>query len=134
MALIIFWYIFPRQIDISKSLKLTIQLSGFASMAIGMFLFTGLHDIIVNLATLAGIIAVTGTIVGLKKLNWLKLYWMGIFNFLLVVLNNILYYVDELLLYLPIVQKFTFLFFLLWISLVNINLYNKIKSKFPGSG
>ena len=58
------------------------------------------------------------------------LFWMGIFNFLLVVLNNILYYGDGLLFYLPVVQKFTFLFFLLWISLVNINLYNKIKSKF----
>lgn len=130
VSLLIFWYIFPRQIDISKSLKLTIQVSGFASMAIGIFLFSGLHDIIVNLATLAGIIAVTGTIAGLKKLNWIKLFWMGIFNTLLVVLNNILYYGDGLLFYLPIVQKFTFLFFLLWISLVNIKLYNHGKSNF----
>lgn len=129
MALIIFWYIFPRQIDMKKGGKLTIQISGFVSMVVGMFLFTGIHDIIVNLATLAGIIAVTGTILGLKKLNWIRLFWMGIFNFLLVVLNNILYYGDGLLFYLPVVQKFTFLFFLLWISLVNINLYNKINLK-----
>lgn len=128
MALIIFWYAFPRQINISKRLKVTIQVSGFTAMVVVIFLFTGLHDIIVNLATLTGIIAVTGTITVLKKLNWIGLFWMGIFNFLLAVLNNILYYIDGLLLYLPVAQKITFLLFLLWISLVNINLYNKIRT------
>ncbi len=126
-ALIIFWYIFPRHVNISKSLRLIIQVSGFMSMAIGMFLFTGLHDIIVNLATLAGIIAVTGTIISLRKNNWNWLFWMGIFNFFLVVVNNIFYYGDGLLFYLPVIQKFTFLFFLLWISLININLYKQAK-------
>lgn len=129
-ALISFWYIFPRNIKSSKAFTLTIQISGFLSMTIGMFIFTGLHDIVVNLATLAGIVAVVGTILGLRKLSWRTLFWLGIFNIFLVALNNILYYRQGLLFYLPVTQKFTFLFFLLWISLIDIKLYNKVKSNF----
>ncbi len=125
-SLIIFWYQFPLNSNMNRGLKLVIQVSGLISMLTGMFLFTGLHDIIVNLATLAGVIAVGGTIVGLRKLGLIWLFWMGIFNFFLVILNNILYYNDGLLIYLPVVQKITFLFFLLWISLVNISLFLRI--------
>ena len=94
-------------------------------MTIGMFLFTDLHDTIVNIASLCGIVATVGTFIGLRKLKWPKLFWLGIFNLALVALNNILYYGGGLKLYLPVVQKITFLFFLLWICFITINLYRR---------
>ena len=123
LTLAIFWYIFPKQADLKKSNQLTIQISGVLAMTIGMFLFTDLHDTIVNIASLCGLVAVIGTLIGLHKLKWIKLFWFGIFNLTLVVLNNILYYGEGLKLFLPVVQKMTFLFFLLWICLITINLY-----------
>ena len=94
-------------------------------MSIGMFLFTSLHDYIINIASLFGLIALTGTFIGLKKMRWTKLFWMGIFIVILIGLNNFLYYKNGLIFYLPIVQKITFLYFLLWVCLISINLYNK---------
>ena len=124
-TLMIFWYIFPKQIAFKKASRLTIQISGFIAMSIGMFLFTSLHDYIINIASLFGLIALTGTFIGLMKLKWIKLFWMGIFIVMLIGLNNFLYHKNGLIFYLPIVQKITFLYFLLWVCLISINLYNK---------
>ncbi len=125
LSLAVFWYIFPKIIDLKKSSRLIIQISGTLAMTTGMFLFTKQHDTIVNIASLCGLVATVGTFIGLRKLKWTKLFWLGIFNLTLVVLNNILYYGDGLNLFLPVVQKITFLFFLLWICLITINLYHR---------
>ncbi len=120
-----FWYIFPRQVAFTKKSRLAIQISGVIAMTVGMLLLTDLHDIIVNVASLCGFVATVGTFIGLHKLKWTKLFWLGIFNLTLVALNNILYYGNELKLFLPVVQKITFLFFLLWICLIDIKIYRK---------
>ncbi|MEP6927141.1 MAG: hypothetical protein ABI834_05865 [Ginsengibacter sp.] len=125
LTLAIFWYIFPQQIGFRKSKRFAIQLSGVVSAIIGMFLFTNLHDAIINISGLCAVVAIIGTFAGLHKLKWIKLFWLGILNFFLIILNNILYYGEGLKQYLPIVQKVTFLFFLLWICLIDINLYRK---------
>jgi hypothetical protein len=123
VTLMIFWYIFPKQTGFRKSRKLIVQVSGFASMISIMFISTGLHDIIINIATVFGLIAVIGTFIGLLELKWTKLFWVGIFILPLVALNNFLYYKTGLLIYLPVVQKITFLYFLLWICLIDVGLY-----------
>jgi hypothetical protein len=124
-TLAIFWYIFPLTIGLKKELRLTIQISGVLAMTFGLFLSTGMHDTIVNLASFFGLIATVGTFIGLYKLRWTMLFWMGIFNLILVAVNNILYYGVGFKLFLPVVQKITFLFFLLWICLITLNLYNR---------
>lgn len=129
-----FWYIFPQQVGLQKSSQIALQISGILSMTIGMFLFTNLHDIIINVACFCGLVAIVGTFVGLQKLKWRNLFWLGIFNLILVALNNILYYGQGLRLYLPVVQKITFLFFLTWICLIDINLFTKINSKLESAG
>lgn len=121
-----FWYIFPQQAGLPKNTRLAIQISGVLAMIIAMFLFTDFHDIIINAASFFGLAAIVGTFVGLRKLKWTYLSWIGVFNLPLVVLNNILYYDIPLRLYLPVVQKITFLFFLLWICLIDIHLFKKI--------
>ena len=129
LTLTVFWFLFPIQVAFKKSARIAIQMSGFTAMAIGLFLFTSLHDIIINVATLLGLVALTGTFIGLQKQNLMKLFRMGLFTIVLIGLNNLLYYNTDLLLYLPVVQKFTFLYFLLWICCINISLYNKTARK-----
>lgn len=120
-----FWYNFPRRMQFKKSSRLAVQISGVVAMVVAMFLFTNLHDWVINIASLFALIAIIGTFVGLYKQKWLGLFRLGIFNLLLVALNNILYYGNGLRLYLPLVQKITFLFFLIWICLIDIKLYSK---------
>ncbi|MBC7875116.1 MAG: hypothetical protein H7Y01_14025 [Ferruginibacter sp.] len=130
LTLAIFWYIFPQKINFTKRSRIAIQFSGGLGMTIGMFLFTALHDTIINIASLCGLVATVGTFVGLHKLKWTNLLWLGLFNLILVAVNNILYYGEGLKLFLPVLQKFTFLFFLLWICLISIKLYRRqIKNK-----
>ncbi len=126
LSLLFFWWLFPQKINFKKNIRLAIQISGVLTMVIGLFIFTHLHDTIINVAGFCGLVAIAGTFIGLRQLRWTKLFWLGIFNLLLIALNNLLYYGSGLL-YLPVVQKITFLLFLLWICLIDIQLFRKIK-------
>ena len=98
LTLSFFWFIFPRQITISKNLRLAIQVSGILAMTIAFFLFTNLnHDLVTNLASSFGAIAIIGTLIGLYKNKLFGLFRFGILNILLVGLNNLCYYNNELL-------------------------------------
>ncbi len=124
LALIYFWLNFPKYTSIKRSYKLVIQICGTLAMTIGFFLFTKIdHDLITNLSSLLGLIAMSGIFTGLYKNRWRTLLNFGILNILLVIANNILYYNKELILYLPIVQKITFATVLIWICSINIKMY-----------
>jgi len=123
ISLVLFWVIFPFHAGFNKAGRKVIQVAGILSMMTGMFLFTSYHDMVVNVATAAGLIPVIGTFAGLRRLGWNKLYWGGLFILVLIALNNILYYGEGLQRYLPLVQKFTFLYFLGWICLINLEIY-----------
>lgn len=125
ITLIYFWYFFPEQAGFSTVSKRIIQCSGAAAMLTGLFMSGALHDLIINIASLFGLIAIAGTFAGLYKLKWKYLLWFGVLNLLLVGLNNLLYYNQRLIFYLPLVQKITFFSFLLWISLISVGMYRK---------
>ena len=124
-----FWFLFPRNLNIRKSTKNIIQLSGILSMIIAMFIFTKYHDIITNLASLFGVIALIGAFIILYKIKWNGLFRFGIINLFIVGINNYVYYNKELIIYLPVIQKLSFVSFLIWICFISINLYNKIEIK-----
>jgi hypothetical protein len=129
LALAVFWYLFPIQAGLEKKQTRAIQMAGVTAMSIALFLFTSFHDIIINVATLFGLVALGGTFVGLRRSGLRKLFWMGLFILVLIGLNNVLYYNSHLLFYLPVVQKFTFLYFLLWICCINVSLYQRLLKK-----
>lgn len=126
LTLALFWYLFAGITNFSKYGRVAIRLSGIVCMTIALFIFTRYHDIIINIAGIAGLFALVGTFVGLYKNKWYSLFGLGLFNILLIALNNFLYYSDGFLKYLPVVQKITFFFFLLWICLMDINLYRRV--------
>ncbi len=96
-------------------------------MATAMFIFTSYHDVVINVAGVLGLVALTGTFVGLYKNKWNFLLTYGFVNLLLIVVNNICYYSVGLLKYLPVIQKISFLSFLVWICLIDIRLFVKQK-------
>lgn len=130
LTLIYFWVDFPKYTNLKKSYQFTIQISGTFAMIISFFLFTEFdHDLIINLSSFFGLFATTGTFIALYKNNWKTLFYFGLINILLVILNNILYHNISLILYLPLVQKFTFATFLIWICCINLKIYKLVKEK-----
>lgn len=126
LTLSLFWFLFPKYINIDKKLKLTIQISGTIAMTIAFFLFTNIdHDLVTNLASLFGLIATVGTFVGLYKTKWFGLFAFGLVNFLLFGLNSYVYYNKELIVYLPIIQKISFATFLIWVCCIDIKLFSR---------
>jgi hypothetical protein len=134
LTLSFFWFLFPRHINISKKLKIAIQISGILAMTIAFFLFTNTnHDLVINLASIFGLIATVGTFIGLYKARWFRLFAFGLLNILLVGLNNYVYYTKGLIIYLPVIQKISFAAFLIWICSINITFFKKKISAIPKS-
>ena len=124
-----FWYRFAAFAPLKKSHRFSMQASAVSSMTIAFFIYTDRHDYIINIACLFALGALTGTFLGLYKMKWWALFTLGIFNLILVAVNNYLYYGGGLL-YLPVVQKITFGFFLLWICLICIKQYRITETGF----
>jgi hypothetical protein len=129
LTLILFWYEFPRRAGLPPTGRRLVQTSGALAMVLGLFIFTPLHDALINLASLFGLVAVVGTLAGLRRLRWGGWFGLGLFNLVLVGLNNLLYYGEGLLPYLPVVQKFTFLAFLLWIGGISLTLFRRTTAR-----
>lgn len=126
LTLIYFWLQFPKHTNLKKSYHLTVQISGTVAMIIGLFLFSKFdHDLITNLASMFGLFATTGTLIGLYKNKWKTLFYFGLTIIILVAMNNVLYYNKNLILYLPVVQKVTFAIFLIWICCINLKIYKQ---------
>ena len=125
LSLSSFWIQFPTLIQLKRYYKLLIQLAGTVSMLTSFLLLTSIdHDLVVNTSSAFGLIAMMGTLIALYQLKWKWLFAIGFFDLLLIALNNYLYHSNEMI-YLPVVQKISFLFFLSWFSLISINLYQK---------
>jgi len=119
-----FWILFPVVTQLKKSTGLLIQVAGIISMLTAFLLLTNVdHDIAVNTSSSFGFIAMAATIMALRQLKWNKLFLFGLFNILLILLNNYLYHGGHMT-YLPIVQKFSFLSFLIWFSYIDLKLYS----------
>jgi hypothetical protein len=123
-----FWYFVPRLFAFNPFIKKIIQWTGILSMSIIVFLQADFHDIVINTAGLSGIIAITGTLIGLYKNHSYLLFVAGVLCLLLFFLNNYIYYTKQLIYYLPVIQKISFLLFLLWFSLIAIHLFQKTRS------
>jgi hypothetical protein len=126
LALSAFWLVFPTHLNTKKYFRLTIQISGIGAMVSSFFLLTNInHDLIVNIASCLGLIAIIGTLACLYQTKWYGLFVFGLFNILLVGLNNYLYNTEGMMIYLPVVQKISFLSFIVWICFINMNLYQR---------
>lgn len=125
LSLSSFWILFPALTQLKKYHKLLIQVAGTVCMLTSFLLLTSIdHDLAVNISSGFGLIAIIGTLIALYQLKWKRLFAIGLFNLLLVALNNYLYHSNEMM-YLAVVQKFSFLSFLVWFCLIDLKLYRK---------
>jgi hypothetical protein len=122
LSLALFWWNFPKLLPINKTQTKIIRLSGVSSMIIACLLFTNLnHDLITNTASLFGLIAILNAMWVLFQNKQFSIFVFGLFNLLLVLVNNWLYYDPSLIKYLPLVQKISFASFLIWVCCINLS-------------
>lgn len=112
-----FWFCYPVKRVVSRHLQWAIRICGPAAMLTALFITVFDHDTVTNLASLLGLIAVTGTMVNLYRTDQLFLFLYGLLNLLLTGINNLFYYTPSLLYWLPLVQKISFVAVLGWIWL-----------------
>jgi len=136
LSLLTFWIMFPALTQLKKYHRFLIQVSGTVCMLASFLLLTRIdHDLAVNTSSVFGLIAMSGTLIALYQLKWPPeqhspagkwLFAIGLFDILLVALNNYLYHSNQMT-HLPVVQKITFLFFFIWFSFISITLYQRSK-------
>lgn len=118
-TMMIFWWINARLLPLSKKEARVMLSSGIPAALVMIFIFTDLHDQVINVSGILAAPALWLTLAGLHRKGWKILWAWGAANIVLVLLNNFLYYTPGFLIYLPLVQKISFLSFLLWFGAVS---------------
>jgi glucan phosphoethanolaminetransferase (alkaline phosphatase superfamily) len=124
-SLAIFWWIVPRLFVPNPWYKILIAYAGIISMLITPFISSQHHDLVINLASIFGVIALLATFTALYKGGWYKLLALGIFCLLLIGLNNYIYYTGQDLHTLPVLQKVTFLLVMTWMGIITWLIYQR---------
>lgn len=119
LSLMIFFFLFPRYIPTTRFWNNTIRINGSLSMFIAIFIFTALHDVVIITAGILGVIALIGIFKNLAAKQLSFHLWFGVFTLLLMLLNNVIYFLTDNLTYLPLLQKVTFLVLLVWVVSMN---------------
>jgi hypothetical protein len=115
LSMVLFWWGFARFAPFKLWERKAIQWTGALSMIIALFLATRAHDVVINTSGAFGLVALAGTFAGLRRLRWTGYFYAGLFNIVLMVLNNVLYY-GSFYSILPVVQKITFVTVLAWVA------------------
>ena len=124
LSISLFWIQLPNSLSLTKISNRTIQLCGALSMVFFSLIFTKYHDLFIGLAVIFGAIAFVFTIYGFYKVGYSKIYLFGSICLILVAINNVIYLFDFQLIYLPIIQKITFLSIFGWIISITIFVSN----------
>jgi hypothetical protein len=123
-----FFYLFPRYFEMRKFWKICVQTVGVLSMIFMFFLFTDLHDKLLNTAGILGGIAIIGTMVALRRNKSFPQLWMGAISIFLLIVNGYMYYSNVYIEYLPLIQKFSLLIVFTWFIHVNL-LFLRLKER-----
>ena len=125
LSIMLFWYYLPPLFQFGPRVAGTVRLAGIFSMVAAGFLSTELHDLVISIACLLGVVALGATFAGLYQARRLRLLALGALCLVLLGINNYVYYSQHFILALPVIQKITFVLFLLWFSLLSVAVYNQ---------
>jgi membrane-associated HD superfamily phosphohydrolase len=127
VSLILLWYHLPKLFS-AKSINRTVMwLAGLLSLVITLFLASGTHDLIVRIAGFFGVIGLFTAVIELYKGHFYGLMIFGLFCLTIFFVN---YYIYETSIYievLPLIQKITFISFIIWFVLLGVSLYRSLK-------
>lgn len=121
-SIMLFWYFIPGLFRTSGSIKTIVRASGIVSMIVLAFLRDDAHDPVINISFALGIIALLFTFYALWVSGMRQLVLPGVICLVLSLLNAYIYYSGHWFDHLALIQKISFIFFLLWFTLVLLRL------------
>lgn len=127
LSLVLIWYYLPNLFKGKNLNKNVMWLSGMAALVATAFLSSGAHDRTVRIAGFLAVIAFLTCFVELLRARHIKLFISGICCLVIFLVN---YYIYETGLYirlLPVIQKITFICFIIWFVMLDVFFYLKLK-------
>lgn len=110
---------FPIYFKVKSPWDTIVPISGVLGSFFSMLIMTGFHDLTAVVAAVFGSIAIIGIFFGLKNSKMIHFVWTGVFCVLLIALNGYIYFTENYIQWLPIIQKITFVAVLLWVVFLN---------------
>lgn len=123
LSLLVFFFQFANHLVESKIWKGLIKVLGSLSMVSVMFIYTAYHDILTIIASVFGLVVVIGIIRTIYRSQLTLFKISGILCMVLLFLNNLIYYSEFLIEWLPLLQKITFAVVLCWIIGLNLTIH-----------
>jgi len=130
-SLLLLWYQLPKIFTSNGHRVFFIRVFGLLSFGVLVFLAEDTHDRTVRIAGVFGVLALLFCFIELYKAGYRKLFLLAVLNLLVFLLNYYIYETGTFLRALPMIQKFTFLLFLLWFVLLDLALYRKLEQQEP---
>ena len=129
VSLILLWYYLPGLFSNKSTNLIVMWLAGILALAITMSLTSGTHDITVRIAGFFGVIAFISCFVELYKAKYFSLLILGIICLLIFLGNYYIYETGTMIRSLPVIQKVTFICYILWFAFLDISYYKILKLK-----
>ncbi|MEJ6695731.1 MAG: hypothetical protein QNK55_00005, partial [Saprospiraceae bacterium] len=109
-----------------------IKWMGLISMIGAMLIFTDLHNIMIAVSSLLALPALIGVFNILYRRRLFSFFFAGILILILLVINNVIYYTDYMVQWLPQIQKISAICIVHWLVVMNwkfINLKKELSGK-----
>ena len=120
-----FFFYFPDWMKVQGPWRFVIKWMGLISMISAMFIFTDLHNIMIAVSSVLALPALLGVFNILYHRKLFLFFNAGILILILLVINNVIYYTDYMVQWLPQLQKLTCLAIIVWIMYMNWQLVQK---------
>jgi hypothetical protein len=121
------WLLLPKLFRRKSPNRYFMSVTGVLALGTTVFLGAQAHDTIVRIAGIFGLMALLSSFVELYKSGFIKLLVLGVVCLLVFLLNYYIYETGVFIRGLPVIQKVTFLLFLVWFVLLDILLFRKAK-------
>jgi len=127
LSIILLWYYLPCLFK-GKSLNKNIMwLSGIIALVATSFLSSGTHDATVRIVGFFAIIAFSTCFIELLRARHIKLFVFGVVCLIIFLANYYIYETGSYIRLLPIIQKITFISFIIWFIMLDVFFYRKLK-------
>lgn len=124
-SMTLFFFQFANYFEKNRNWNMTIKIAGALAMFSAVFIFTRFHDIMTTILSVCGVIGIIGIVRALHK-NKMTFYKVsGIICMLLIGIINLLYFNEDLIKYLPLVQLMGFILILSWTVGLNFEMKSK---------
>lgn len=125
LGLMIFFIQFAAKFTKHRVWRYLIQISGTLAMIFAILTFTPYHALMIALSSFFGLFVLVGIIREVYNSDMMLMKIGGVISVLLLIINNYIYFSRNFVELLPLLQKITFAFVLIWFIGLNAELVKR---------